>query len=213
MKFKKVSMLVAVVGILTATSVVFAKNEAAGQGTGVGMGITATTVSSPSGNAVGNQNQVQTQNQGEESMLQVNTAERENLGSLVSQKVQELLDDETLEKGIGLEVKQFVREQKQIQDNVQMNLKTAGKRTGLLKSLIGPDYKALKNAKTQLEQNQMRLKNLVTLRARLTNESDITMVTETIQALVDQDEALQDEVSTEETSSSLLGWLFKLFAR
>jgi len=162
---------------------------------------------------VGNKNEVQTQNKGEEKMLQVNTEEKENLGSMVSQKVEELLQDETLEKGIGQQVKQFVQEQKQIQDKVQMDLDTAGKRTGLTKSLIGPDYKALKNAKTQLEQNQMRIKNLEELKLQLTNESDLTMVTETIQALVDQNTALQDQVEFEESSSSLLGWLFKLFAK
>ena len=168
---------------------------------------------SPSANMVGNKNEVQTQNKGEESMLQVNTAEKENLGTLVSQKVQELLDDETLEKGIGQQVKLFVQEQKQTQDKIQMDLDTASNRVGLLKSLIGPDYKALKNAKTQLELNQMRIKNLEELKLQLTNQSDMTMVTETIQALVDQNTALQNQVELEESSSSLLGWLFKLFAK
>jgi hypothetical protein len=210
MKIKQISFFV-FAGILSTTSIAFAKGETAGQG----QQATANAVmsASPSANMVGNKNEVQTQNKGEESMLQVNTAEKENLGTLVSQKVQELLDDETLEKGIGQQVKLFVQEQKQTQDKIQMDLDTASNRVGLLKSLIGPDYKALKNAKTQLELNQMRIKNLEELKLQLTNQSDMTMVTETIQALVDQNTALQNQVELEESSSSLLGWLFKLFAK
>lgn len=210
MKIKQASVL-AFAGILTLTSLVFAKNETAGQGSQATY--KATSSASPSGNSVENKNEVQTQNKGEESMLQVKTSEAENLGSIVSEKVQELLDDETLEKGIGQQVKQFVQEQKQTQDKIQMDLDTASSRKGLLKSLIGPDYKALKNAKAKLEQNQMRIQNLEELKLQLTNESDITMVTETIQALVEQNTALQDKIEAEESSSSLFGWLFKIFIK
>ena len=164
-------------------------------------------------NEVENQNQVQTQNEGEESMLQVNTEEKENLGTMVSQKVEELLSDETLENGIGLEVKQFIQEQKQVQDQVEQDLDTVNNRTRLLKVLIGPDYKALKNANMQLLQNQMRIKNLEELKLQLTNEGDVTMVTETVQALVEQNTALQDRIELEEKAGGLFGWLFKLFVK
>lgn len=201
MNFKQISVLI-IAGLLSTTSVAFAKNETAGQG----------TQNTPK-SVIENKNEVQTKNQGEETMLQVNTEEKENLGSIVSQKVEELLNDETLEKGIGQQVKQFVQEQKQTQDKIQTHLNTAENRNALLKGLIGPDFKSLQNAKAQLEQNQMRIKNLEELKLQLTNQSDLTMVTETIQALVDQNTALQSQIEEEESSSSLLGWLFKLFTK
>lgn len=206
MKFNKISMLVAAAGIFATTSTVFAKNEDAGQELPV-------MAASPAGNTVGNQNQVKTQNMGEDSMIQVKTIEKENLGTFVSQKVQELLDDESLEKGIGQQLKEQIQEHKMIQEQVQSNLESSMKRSKAMKTLIGPDYKALKNAKSQLEQNQMRIKNLEELKLQLTNKSDITMVTETIQALVEQNTALQDQISTEESSKSLFGWLLKIFAK
>ncbi len=210
MNFKQISVLI-IAGLLSTTSVAFAKNETAGEGP---QNTPKSVISaSPSGNTVENKNEVQTKNQGEETMLQVNTAEKENLGTLVSQKVEELLNDETLEKGIGQQVKQFVQEQKQTQDKIQEHLNLAENRNNLLKSFIGPDYKSLQNAKAQLEQNQLRIKNLEELKLQLTNESDITMVTETIQAIVNQNTALQDQIEMEESSSSLLGWLFKLFTK
>jgi hypothetical protein len=206
---RKISIFIAFVALLAASSIVYAdKNETAGETSGQ-TNITA----SPVGNSVGNQNQIQTQNEGEDSMLQTNTAEKENLGSLVSQKVQDLLDDETLDRGIGQQVKQYIQEQKQIQDQVKLNLTKVASRSGLLKSIIGPDYKALKNANMQLEQNRLRIKNLEELKTQLTNAGDITMVEETIQALVDQNTALQDQINLEENQSSLLGWLIKLFTK
>lgn len=201
MNFKQISVLI-IAGLLSTTSVAFAKNETAGQG----------AQNTPK-SVIENKNEVQTKNQGEETMLQVNTEEKENLGSTVSQKVEELLNDETLEKGIGQQVKQFVQEQKQTQDKIQEHLNLAENRNTLLKSFIGPDYKSLQNAKAQLEQNQMRIKNLEELKLQLTNQSDITIVTETIQAIVNQNTALQDQIEIEESSSSLLGWLFKLFTK
>ena len=210
MNFKQISVLI-IAGLLSTTSVSFAKNETAGQGS---QNTSKSVISaSPSGNNVENKNEVQTKNQGEETMLQVNTAEKETLGSIVSQKVEELLNDESLEKGIGQQVKQFVQEQKQTQDKIQEHLNLAESRNNLLKSFIGPDYKSLQNAKAQLEQNQMRVKNLEELKLQLTNQSDITMVTETIQALVEQNTALQAQIEEEESSNSLLGWLFKLFTK
>jgi hypothetical protein len=213
MKFKYLYASVAVLALFGTTSVVMAKNSESGQASTMKAVPTPGSLPSPSKTMVENQEKVEVQNMGEDSVIQTETKEEENLGTSVSEKVQSLLDDESLEKGIGQEVKKFVQEQKQVQDKVQENLDMAGKRNGVLKSLIGPDYKALKDSKAQLEQNQMRIKNLEELKLQLTNKSDIAMVTETIQALVDQNTALQDEINSEESTASLFGWLFKMFVK
>ncbi|MFH1280237.1 MAG: hypothetical protein ABII08_01325 [Candidatus Beckwithbacteria bacterium] len=204
----KLSIFIVTVAILSFGSVVYAaKNETGAQ--------------------VQNQNQVKTQNAGEDSQLQVNTQEQESQGmpkgesprsetakenmSVVAQKIEELLTTKTTEGGIGEQVKQIAQEQTQAQDQIQTELAKVDSRGGLLKSLIGPNYQALKNMQKQREQNQLRIQQLEQMKNQLINLGEITMVQETIQALTEQDTALQDRIALEEQTGSLLGWLFKLF--
>ena len=193
---------------------------------------------SATGNQVQNQNQVKTKNAGEDLKIQTNTQEQETQGddeesqtqdmpkdesprsetakknmSIVSQKVMELLTTKTTQGGIDEQIKQIAQEQKQAQDQTQTELGKVDNRGGLLKSLIGPNYQALKNVKKQMEQNQLRIQQLEQLKNQLINQDSIAMVQETIQALTEQNTALQDKIALEEQSSSLLGWLFKLFAK
>ena len=205
----KLSIFIVIVAVLSFGPVVYAaKNEK----TGV---------------QVQNQNQVKTQNAGEDSQLQVNTQEQESQGmpkgesprsetakenmSVVAQKIEELLTTKTTEGGIGEQVKQIAQEQTEAQDQIQTELAKVDSRGGLLKSLIGPNYQALKNMQKQREQNQLRIQQLEQMKNQLINLGEITMVQETIQALTEQDTALQDRIALEEQTSSLLGWLFKLF--
>lgn len=179
---------------------------------------------SPSGSQVQNQNQVKTQNEGEDSEIKTNTQEQENLDegpsrsetaiqnmSNVAAKVEELLATKSLQGGIGQQVKVIAQEQKTAQAEIQTELGKVDNRGGLLKSIIGPDFKALKNMQKQMEQNQLRIQQLTQLQSQLTNQSDITQVKEMILALTDQNIALQDKFDLEEGSSSLFGWLFRLF--
>lgn len=223
-------MIITVFTVLFISSSVYAAKNETGQGSGqAGQDASA-------GNQVQNQNQVETQNQGEETQLNINIQEQESLGenkdsqgvvknesprsdtaknnmSIVSQKVEELLTTQTEKGGIGEQVSQIAQEQKQAQDKIQTELGKVDSRKGLLKSLMGPDYQALKNMQKQMEQNQLRIQQLEQLQNQLTNQGDITMVKETIQALIEQNTALQDRITLEEKSGSLLGWFFKLFAK
>jgi hypothetical protein len=64
-----------------------------------------------------------------------------------------------------------------------------------------------------MEQNQLHIQTLLQLQTQLSNQDDISQVQQTIQALIEQNTALQDRISVEEQSGSLLGWMFKFFAR
>jgi hypothetical protein len=99
------------------------------------------------------------------------------------------------------------------QVQMRTELEKVDDRGGLLKSIVGPDFKALKNMQQEVEQNQLRIEQLTQLQNQLTNEADIEQVQEMIQALTDQNISLQDRVNLEEQSGSVLGWLFKLFAK
>ncbi len=192
----------------------------------------------PTGNQVQNENQVKTRNEGEDSQIQIGTQEQEKLGenqatqsqsmskeaaarsqmaiqnmSNVAQKVEELLTTATMQGGIGQQVKQIAQEQKTSQEQIQTELGKVDNRGGILKTIIGPDFSALKNMQNQMAQSQLRIQQLKQLQNQLTNQNDIAIVQETIQALTEQNTALQNRISLEEQSGSVLGWLFKLFAR
>ncbi len=194
------------------------------------------TPPSPTGIQEQNQNQVKTQNQGEEQKMQVKTQEQEsqndeNMGqgkskveasrnadaqenmSIVAQKVEDLLTIQTPQGGIGEQVKRIAQDQKQSQEQIQMELEKFDNRKGLLKSLIGPDFAALKNMQKQMEQNQLRIQELEQTKLQLTSESDAAIVQAAIQAMIDQNTNLTDVVATEEQSRSMFGWLFRMFVR
>lgn len=218
----KLSIFIVIVAILFFGSVVYAaKNETGAQGTGqAGKGTTI---------QVQQKNQIKTQNAGEDSEIKTNTQEQKSQGmpkgesprsetakenmSVVAQKVEELLTIKSAQKGIGEQVRQIAQEQTQAQDQIQTELGKVDSRGGLLKSLIGPNYQALKNMQKQREQNQLRIQQLEQLKNQLNNQGDITMVAETTQALTEQNTALQDRIALEGQTGSLLGWLFKLFVK
>ncbi len=215
---------------------VSAKNETNAQGTSGSQQGTTTQAQqqlrvspSPIGTGVQNQNQVGTKNQGEDSQLLISTQEQENLEgsgegmqtrsqaatqnmSIVAQKVQEMLQIRTT-GGIGEQVRQIAKDQNQAQTQIQDEINKIDSRTGILKSLAGPDYKAIRSLKQQLEQNQLRIQQLNQLQDQLYSQVDITAVEETIKALTEENTSLQELINAEEQTRSLLGWLFRLFAR
>ena len=194
---------------------------------------TQKTTATPSTPTMQVKNQIETKNQGEDSQLQVKTQEETGLStgsgttknesprndiaeekmSGVANQVEELIVNQTINGGIGEQVKQIATEEKQTQEQVEAQLNQVENRKGLLKFLIGPDYKVLKTMEKQIEENQLRIDQLTQLKTQLTNQSEITMLEETIQAMIDQKTQLQETVTSETQTKSVLGWLFKYFAR
>jgi len=228
---KQVILGVPVFALLIFATPVFAANTNSGSGA-QGAGSQQVTTSqtqqqqrvppSPTGNQVQNQNQVTTQNEGEASQLQTNTQEQENLSgskealsrsetvSNVAQKVEELLTAETMSGDIGQQVKAIAQEQKIAQEQLHVELGKIDSRGGLLKSIIGPDFKALKNIQKQMEQNQLRIQQLEQLKTQLSNQGDTSLIQATMESLVQQNVALQEQTIAEEKTKSLFGWLFRL---
>jgi len=212
--------------VVVFSPVVLAKSDSAGTGTVV----VKPTVSPIPGVAVANQNQVKTQNEGVDQQLEVQTAEQEDTNegtksasprseiaqekmSDVAKGVEEILTTKTLRGGIGDQVKIIAQEQKQDQSQIQTQIKKIDNRGGLLKSLIGPDYKALKSLEKLIAQNELRIQQLTELKNQLTNSGDITMIQETIDALVQQSVILQAIIDAENITGSMFGWLVRLFVK
>lgn len=216
-------------------SPVFAeKNNGTGTQTGVQiqqqMQQQAQTTIVPTGVQTKNQNQVKTQSKNEDSQLQVETQEQEGLKestsggsqnrnvnavlnmSEVAKYVQLLLQVRTA-GGIGDQVREIAREQNQAQDQIQEQLNKLESRSKLARLLTGTDYNAIRNLKTQLVQNQLRIEQLEQLQNQLSNQGEVTMVQETIRILTEQNVILQDKINLEEKYGSLFGWFFRLFAK
>lgn len=230
--------IIPVFALLFAASPVFiTNNKIVAQGPGSQTQQKTQVTQSPAANQIQNQIQLETQNEGEDSQINANTQEQENLSgsqeaqdqgmqketsprsgkaiqsvSKVAQKVEELLTTKTMQGGIGQQVKVIAQEQKSAQMQIQTALGKVDGRDGILKAIIGPDFGALKNMQKQMEQNQLRIQQLEELQSQLVNQKEIDQVQETIRAIVDQNVALQERIALEEKSFSAFGWLFKLFA-
>ena len=227
---KRIIIALSIFALLVIPGVVLAQGEQQGQQQNrIQDPTTHPDTITPQDSQVQNQNQVNTQNQGDDSQLQVRTQEQESLGdrqgeglqnrnqnavesmSEVAKQVQQLLQART-EGGIGQQVRQIAQEQNQAQAQIQEQLYKLESKGKLARLLTGTDYKAVKNLKAQLVQNQLRIKQLEQLITQLSNQGDITTVQATIVALVKQNTALQEQITAEEGTKSLFGWLFRFFA-
>jgi len=186
---------------------------------------------------VENQNRVETENEGEDQELKVTTKEtqqeageteddsdpvatksanprsqvaREHM-SEVAKQVEILLASPDRKGGIGEQVREIAQEQHQAQATISGQLLQLDNRGGIIKTLLGPDYKAIKSMQQLIAQNQLRIQQLEQLKAQVTNTADATQLQETIDALVQQNTSLQSQVKAEQNTKSLFGWLFKLF--
>jgi len=135
--------------------------------------------------------------------------------SAVAKGVEELLaerEEAGVKGGIGQEVRLIAQEQKEAQIAMGVEEDKLASRSGLMKKLFGPDYKAIRNLNRQMERNQLRIEQLEQLQTQMTDEDDQEQVQGVVQALVDQNTALQEQIGTEEEAGSVFGWLFKWFA-
>ncbi|MGB9911337.1 MAG: hypothetical protein ACPLKP_01890 [Microgenomates group bacterium] len=189
-----------------------------------------------------NQNRIQTRNQGEEQQLQVNTQEQEQLKegedegennqaigqpklatprsetarermSEVAKAVEELLTTQGAKGGIGQQIRQVAQEQKQAQQEIEKEFRNLEQRPAWLERVIGPNYRAINNLKAQLEQNRLRIRQLEQLRNQIANKADQNQIQETIQAMIEQNTALEKQIQAKERIKSLFGWLVKLLVK
>ena len=151
--------------------------------------------------------------EGEAKLINLRNAVAREHMSVVAQKVEQLLSDREEKGGIGQQVREIAQQQKQVQEEVRQQLEKIEARQGFLKKLIGPNFKAIRNVRQHLEQNQLRVERLEQLRNQLSIQTDEDNVDQAIQALKEQGEVLQEQITAEEHIKSAFGWLFRLFNR
>lgn len=213
--------------LLLVPSLVLAQGKAQGQGNGVQRQLRdPATEITPQGNTYENQNRVQ--NAGEETQVQYQAQEAqeneikgganrsENAKvkmSAVAAKVQELLNDPTLEGGIGPQIREFAQSQNQVQNDLENTQVKLQNRNQLMRVVMGPDYKALKNMEQLYERNEIRIQTLTELANEVQNEAELAQITETVALLTEQNTALAEQIAAEEAQPGILGWFFRLFIR
>jgi len=222
MVVKKITICLSIFAILFSPSFISAQGSQVGQNQS-GEGIqqqeriqdpaTHSVDTASPGNQVQNQNQVQIQNQSEDSQLMIETQEQEGLQvnkpnprsqtarenmSQVAEKVEGLLAISGYQGGIGDQVKEIAQAQKQSQAQIETELDKLEAKSGFIKRLFGPDYKAIKNLNQQMEQNRLRIQQLEELVNQVQNQADQNQIEETIQALNQQNIALQEQIQAEE---------------
>lgn len=227
---KKIIIFLLIYTLLTFPTFVFAQKNG---NNGVGQQIrvqdpTSHTLDTTDTPQVQNQNQIQTQNESEDSQLEVSTKEQESLEankpnlrsqvarenmSQVAQQVEELLTNPDQEGGIGEQVREIAQAQKQAQTQIGGELEKLEAKNSLAKKLFGPNYQAIRNLEKIMEQNRLRIEQLEQIANQVENQADQTQLQETIQSLVSQNTALENQVQAEENLGSLFGWLVKLFNR
>lgn len=171
-----------------------------------------------------NQNQVQ--NEGQDSQLQNSNqgqaaeARQRSLGenrsevarqhmSQVATQVQKMLAAGNEDPGIGPKVREIAQNQQETQSKLNENVDELDQRKKWVKSLIGPNFRAIDTIEQELETNQERIDQLQELKAEAQTEAAKAEIEQTVQALQAQKQTLEQVMEQERSQFSLFGWLFK----
>ena len=133
--------------------------------------------------------------------------------SSVAQQVQKILSEEPASGGIGEQVREVARAQGVSQENIEKHLSKVEERSEILKSIFGSNSKSLNALKKEMEQNRVRVQQLEQLKLKLTNQGEITNVQEMITLMQEEQVALQDKVTLEESNVGFFGRLVSFFAK
>jgi len=132
--------------------------------------------------------------------------------SEVAKKVQEMQMLGQIEKGLGEQIRLIAQNQTQSQQRLHDGLGKVDERQGILKTFLGPDYKAMNAISREIGENELRITQLEQLKNQLANQADATKIQEMIQSLIAQNTALQERIQLEEQTKSMFGWMMKFFA-
>jgi len=112
--------------------------------------------------------------------------------------------------GTGDQIRVIARSQGESEDNVNQALDKAQTRSRFAKFFVGPNYKELKEAKQEIEQNRLRIQELNQIMSQISNETDKTELANQIEILEQQNTVLQNNLDEVTSGFSLFGWLSKI---
>lgn len=116
-------------------------------------------------------------------------------------------------EGVADQIREIASIQGDSVDKANKSLEKVESRNGLIEFFIGPNYGELKTIKGEIEKNQLRIRELQTLRIQLANEGDQEELQVQINLLEQQNINLENELDSNDGGFSLFGWFFKLVNR
>ncbi|MDE2031115.1 MAG: hypothetical protein KGI58_02555 [Patescibacteria group bacterium] len=159
------------------------------------------------------QSQVQNQDDANKEQNKERSVVSEQRRSQVANAVQEMLKVADRSGGIGEQVKIIAQDQNQNQDKLEASLAKVQDRSGFAKFFIGPNYGEINNAQKLLAQNNEQIKQLTEIKAKISNQADQQVLDQQIQTLNNANLEVNASLKASEKGFSLLGWLFKIFAK
>ncbi|MFC1711967.1 hypothetical protein ACFLZ1_05325 [Patescibacteria group bacterium] len=129
---------------------------------------------------------------------------------VMGEGVQQQTQQQTQEK-----LQAALQKQAKTQDQIAKQLGKLESKQGLMKKLFGPDYKAMKALGEQVGENKLMIKTMEELytemKTQTQNKGEADQLQVMIQAMLEQNTALQEQLKAEEKVGSIFGWLAKLF--
>lgn len=131
--------------------------------------------------------------------------------STVAKAVQEILATaDSMEGGIGQQVRLVAQEQNQAEERIAESLNKVDGRSKGIKFLLGPDWKELKGAKSEINENSVRIAKLKRIASDVEDEEARAAIEAQIRVLEIQNQTLEENLNDATKGFSLLGWLFKI---
>lgn len=148
-------------------------------------------------------------NQGREDGTKLNGEQHR---SAVATFVQSLLNVANREKGgIGDQVKKIANEQNDSKDSVAKAIDEIQNRSGLKTLFIGTDYKNLGQLRSEMVKTENQINQMTRLLANTTSTETRATLELQIKSLTQEQNKINDFVTTNDSKFSLFGWFVKLF--
>lgn len=133
--------------------------------------------------------------------------------SQVATAVQNMLSVADRHEGIGEQVRVIAQNQNKNMEDIDARLQKIEKRGEATKFLFGPNYSEIRNVEKILEQNRAQIQTMNEIKAQITAQADLDALNTQIQTLEQANIQIEEQLKAEQEGFSLLGWLFKMFAK
>jgi len=117
-----------------------------------------------------------------------------------------------LEENFGKKTLMDVQEQDDSQAKIEKAVNEINDRSGFVKVLVGPKYKAIKSLNAEIAANQARIRTLTDAVNQMIDPAVRFVLKKQIDLFTRENDKLRAFVVKKEQGASLLGWLVKLFA-
>ncbi len=147
-----------------------------------------------------------------EAIATASSSQNDSQDSPFSEKPKPEILSPLLIEDIQQQVAEIARIQNEIQQKVWEKLRQIKARPQILKRIIGPDYKAIKELEQQLEETKHLTEQLEQLQAYIPEQEEREAVDKLIAILTKERKTIEEQIQAEKKATSFFGWIFRIFA-